>query len=57
MKIKKAINDIKEWFKKNESSLKNELLTCWDDNRYIINGCDKRVSDKEKCKDYKRRGE
>lgn len=40
MKTKKVINDIKEWFKKNESSLKNELLTCWDDNGYIINGCE-----------------
>ena len=39
MKIKKAINDIKEWFKKNESSLKNEPLTYWLD-EYIIKGCD-----------------
>lgn len=40
MKIEKVINDIKEWFKKNESSLENELLTCWDDDKYIINGYD-----------------
>lgn len=40
METKKVINDIKQWFKKNESSLEDELLTCWDDDRYIIKGCD-----------------
>ena len=39
MKTKKVINDIKEWFKKNESFLENEPLTCWEDG-YIINGYD-----------------
>ena len=39
MKTKKVIDDINEWFKKNESSLKNEPLTYWLD-EYIIKGCD-----------------
>ena len=39
MKTKKVIDDIKEWFKKNESFLENEPLTYWVDG-YIINGCD-----------------
>ena len=39
MKTKKVIDDIKEWFKKNESFLENEPLTYWLDG-YIIKGCD-----------------
>ena len=39
MKNKKVINDIKEWFKKNKSSLEDEPLTYWLDG-YIIKGCD-----------------
>ena len=39
MKTKKVIDDIKEWFKKNESALEDELLAFWDDERYRINGC------------------
>lgn len=39
MKTKKVIDDIKEWFKKNESSLEDKLLT-WCEDGYIINGYD-----------------
>jgi len=39
MKTKKVIDDIKEWFKKNESFFEGEPLTYWVDG-YIIKGCD-----------------
>ena len=39
MKTEKFIDDIKQWFKKNESSLEDKLLT-WCEDGYIINGYD-----------------
>ena len=37
MKIEKIIDDIKQWFKKSESDLEDELLT-WCEDGYIIHG-------------------